>query len=181
MDMKITKFLILLSVSGPVLGLFPSDPSNLLSAQVKKSCFLTFHPPPKLHFHEVPAKADRFSLLTLGNPVSQSVDVVIVEGNSTTEVSEFPLTSYNDEETVPASDETTDAQDFLPPADPFTDFEMDSAGVDSTDQLMQLFENLEKSGNPSSRVSVNFIPPFSTDSGNFKIESRASYTRRVRQ
>ena len=92
MDMKITKFLILLSASGSVLGLFPSDLPNLLSAQVKKSCFLTFHPPPKLHFHEVPAKADRFNLLTLGNPVSQSVDVVVVEDNSTAEVSEFPLT-----------------------------------------------------------------------------------------
>ena len=101
MDMKITKFLILLSAIGSVLGLFPSDLPNLLSAQVKKSCFLTFHPPPKLHFHEVPAKADRFNLLTLGNPVSQSVDVVIVEDNSTAEVSEFPLTSYNDEETFP--------------------------------------------------------------------------------
>jgi hypothetical protein len=129
----------------------------------------------------VPAKADRSNLLTLGNPVSRSADVVVVEDNSTAGVSEFPLTSYNDEETAPTNDETSDTQDFLPPADPFTDFEMGSAAVDSTDQLIQLFEDLEKSGNPSSRVSVNFIPPFSTDSGNFKVESRASYTRRVRQ
>ena len=143
MDMKITKFLILLSATGSVLGLFPSKLPNLLSAQVKKSCFLTFHPPPKLHFHEVPARADRFNLLTLGNPVSQSADEVVVEDNSTAGVSEFPLTSYTDEETAPTNDEISDAQDFLPPADPFTDFEMGSVGVDSTDQLIQLFEDLE--------------------------------------
>ena len=181
MDMKIKKFFVLLSLPLLFGGLSSFDSSLSLAGEVKKNCFLSFHAPPKLRFHEAPATADRSNLLTLGDPASQAVDDVILEDNESAEVSEFPLTSYGDEENEPIIGNQPTNQDFLPPVDPFTDYELGSSGVDSTDQLIQLFENLEKSGNPSSRVSVNFIPPYSTDSGNFKIESRASYTKRARQ
>jgi hypothetical protein len=180
MDMKITKFLILFSIIGLILGLFLRESPVLLSGQVKKSCYLAFHSPPKLNFHEVSPSADRLNLLTLGNPLTTQVQGTADEANSTTEVSEFPLTSYGDDDSAAEINNDTDMQDPLPPSDPFIGFELESTGVDSTDQLIQLFENLEKSGNPSSRVSVDFIPPYSTDSGNFRLESSASYKRRVR-
>ena len=181
MDMKIKKFFVLLSSLLLGGGISSFDSSLSLAGEVKKNCFLSFHAPPKLRFHETPATADRLNLLTLGTPASQTVDEVVLEDNETAEVSDFPLTSYGDGENVPIVEDQSTNQDGLPPVDPFTDYELGSSGVDSTDQLIQLFENLEKSGNSSSRVSVNFIPPYSTDSGNFKIESRASYTKRTRQ
>jgi hypothetical protein len=181
MDMNIHKTFLTLSLTFLSGVLSDFDSSLTLSGEVKKNCFLSFHSPPKLRFHEVPATADRLNLLTLGDPVSKTVDEVILEDNESIEVSEFPLTSYGDDEKDLTVDDQPTNQDILPPADPFADYELGSSGVDSTDQLIQLFENLEKTGNSSSRVSVNFIPPYSTDSGNFKIESRASYTRRVRQ
>ena len=181
MDMKITKFLILLSAIGSLLGLFPSGPTNSLSAQVKKSCFLAFHAPPKLRFHEVPITADRSNLLRLGSPVSQTIEVIDNDDNATSKVEEFPLTSYGEDDDISESGNNSDELDFLPPADPFSDYNLGDSSLDSTDQLIQLFENLEQSGNQPSRVSVNFIPPYSTDSGNFKVQSSASYTRRVRK
>jgi len=128
----------------------------------------------------VSPSADRLNLLTLGNPLPTQVEGTAGEANSTTEVSKFPLTSYGDDDSAAEINNDTDIQDPLPPSDPFIGLELESTGVDSTDQLIQLFENLEKSGNPSSRVSVDFIPPYSTDSGNFRLESSASYKRRVR-
>ena len=179
--MNIKKIFFFLSLTLLFGELSKIDSSMTLAGEVKKNCFLSFHAPPKLRFHEVPATADRLNLLTLGSPVSEEGGEVILEDNVTTEISEFPLTSYGDDENEPIVEDQPTNQDILPPADPFADYELGNSGVDSTDQLIQLFENLEKSENPSSRVSVNFIPPYSTDSGNFKIKSRASYTRRVRQ
>lgn len=180
MDMNINKFLLLLIFTGVQLGLTPTESTFSLSAKIKKNCFLTFHAPPKLRFHESPAVADRSNLLMLGDPVSNVTEVSLSEKNSTAELGDFPLTSYNEVENESAITEQTELQDLLPPADPFDNYSLGSSSVDSTDQLIELFENLEKSGTQPSRVSVNFIPPFSTDNGNFTIESRASYTRRVR-
>jgi hypothetical protein len=179
MDMNTNKFLFFLFVLGLQTGLVPTESFFSLTAEVKKNCFLTFHSPPRLRFHEKPVSADRSNLLRLGDPVTQGIEVVADEGNVTTEIEDFPLTSYGEAKAV--DEEPSEMPDLLPPADPFIDYTLGSSSVDSTDQLIQLFENLEQSGNPSSRVSVNFIPPYSTDSGNFKVQSSASYTRRVRK
>ena len=181
MDMKNIKYLLLLSTVGLFFELPSNDSRSVLSAEVKKNCFLSFHSPPRLRFHEVPAKADRSNLLMLGNPISHNNNDPIVEENATSEAEEFPLTSYGEDEFEPTNDKRNDDLDFLPPSDPFVDYDASSLSVDSTDQLIQLFEDLEKSGNSSPNVSVNFIPPYSTDNGNFKIESRSSYIRRARQ
>jgi hypothetical protein len=154
-----------------------SSPSIFATTKKSNHGYLSFHAPPKLIFHEVPATADRSNLLRLGSPVSSVVEITFSEDNSSAEVSEFPLTSYDGEELPLTLNETTEV---LPPADPFVDYTMESSNIDSTDQLIQIFENMEKSGRPSSRSTVNFIPPYTLDSGNFSIESRSSYTRRVR-
>ena len=154
-----------------------SLPSIFAATKESNHGYLSFHAPPKLMFHEVPATADRSNLLRLGSPVSSVVEITFSEDNASAEVSEFPLTSYDGDELPPALNDTTDA---LPPSDPFIDYTMESSSIDSTDQLIQIFENMEKSGRPSSRSTINFIPPYTLDSGNFSIESRSSYTRRVR-
>ena len=63
MDMKNIKYLLLLSTVGLFFELPSNDSRSVLSAEVKKNCFLSFHSPPRLRFHEVPAKADRSNLL----------------------------------------------------------------------------------------------------------------------
>ena len=180
MDIKFTKLLTLPCLTFLFLGLFPIESSHSLSGQVKKNCFLAFHSPPPLRFHEVAETADRSNLLTLGKPVSQNFEINIVDGNKSVQVNEFPLTSYGDDENESSSDILPDNHNFLPPADPFSEFGIGDSNIDSTDQLIELFENLEKSGSSSSRVTVNFIPPYSSDSGNFRIQSSSSYIRRNR-
>jgi len=154
--------------------------SHLFSNERVGYTYLSFHSPPKLIFHEVPALADRTNLQMLGAPVANSIVEVTVDLNKTIETSEFPLTSY-DENSASTIEDEVGSPELLPPVDPFTDFSIDSSGVDSTDELIQIFENMNKSSDvSSSRTAVNFIPPYTLDSGNFKIESRANYTRRVR-
>ena len=180
MDMKnFTKLLTLLFFSCSFLNMVGA--SSLLAINIEaRGGYLSFHAPPKLRFHDVPATADRSNFLRLGSPDSEVIEVVLVEDNASSEVSEFPLTSYDGEDLTGSFDETPVTLDTLPPADPFVDYSMESSGIDSTDQLIQIFENMEKSGKPASQTSVNFIPPYTLDSGNFRIESRSSYTRRVR-
>ena len=180
MDMKFTKLLTLPYLTALCLGLFPIESFHSLFGQVKKNCFLAFHSPPPLRFHETAEAADRSNLLTLGKPVSQNFEVNIVDGNKSAQVNEFPLTSYGDDANDSSSDILPDNLNFLPPADPFSEYNLGDSNIDSTDQLIELFENLEKTGNPSSRVTVNFIPPYSSDSGNFRIQSSSSYMRRNR-
>ncbi len=174
--MKNTKYLI----TTILLGVVFLPQSSLLANAVKKNCYLTFHAPPRLHFHEVPASADRTNLLTLGAPVSQSLEVLNAENNATNDITEFPLTSYDDANSELEIEIEPAQTDSLPPSDPFVDYDAQTADLDSTDELLKLFENMEKSGRSASGVVVNFIPPYSSDGGNFKIESKSSYKRRLR-
>ena len=180
MDMKnYTKLVTLLFFSCSFLSSVGA--SSLLASSIEaRGGYLSFHAPPKLRFHEVPTTADRSNLLRLGSPATEAIEIVLVEDNASSEVSEFPLTSYDGEDLTDSFNETPDTLDTLPPADPFVDYSMEPSGIDSTDQLIQIFESMENSGRPASQTSVNFIPPYTLDSGNFQIESRSSYTRRVR-
>jgi hypothetical protein len=180
MDMKTSKYFPSLSFMAVFLTLPFIGCLSIQAKEVRKNCYLSFHAPPKLHFHETAPQADRFNLLTLGEPVSSNVSALDVEENATNLVNEFPLTSYDESNVDPLVNKISGDENLLPPSDPFVDYEIGGSQVDSTDQLIQLFENMQKSGNPSSRVNVNFIPPYSTDSGNFRIESTASYKRRSR-
>jgi hypothetical protein len=174
--MKNTKYLI----TTILLGVVFLPQSSLLANAVKKNCYLSFHAPPRLHFHEVPVSADRTNLLTLGAPVSQSLEVLNAENNTTNDITEFPLTSYDDANSELGIEIEAERIDSLPPSDPFVDYDAQTADLDSTDELLKLFENMEKSGRSASGVVVNFIPPYSSDGGNFKIESKSSYKRRLR-
>ncbi len=180
MDMKKSHNILKPSFSLFFAIIFLCAYSHMFSNEKVRHSYLTFHSPPKLSFHEVPALADRTNLQMLGSPVSSTTVEVAVDLNNTVETSEFPLTSY-DEKSASVIEDDVNSLDILPPSDPFTDFSLDSSGVDSTDELIQIFENMDKSSDgSSSRTTVNFIPPYTLDSGNFKIESRTSYTRRIR-
>ena len=144
MDMKFTKLLTLPSLTALLIGLFPPESPHSLFGQVKKNCFLAFHSPPPLRFHEIAEAADRSNLLILGKPVSQNFEVNIVDGNKSAQVNEFPLTSYGDDTNDSSSDTLPDNVNFLPPFDPFSEYNLGDSNIDSTDQLIELFENLEK-------------------------------------
>jgi len=180
MDMKNTNNIPNPSVTLVFSLIFLCGACHLFSSDRTRHTYLSFHSPPRLSFHEIPAVADRSNLLRLGSPVSSNVELEIIEDNSSTELSEFPLTSYDEgNEEIKVSNESG-PNDLIPPSDPFVDFSLGSTGVDSTDQLIQIFENLERSGNTPQSTTVNFIPPYTTDSANFKIQSTSRYTRRVR-
>ena len=153
---------------------------HLFSNDSVRHAYLSFHSPPRLSFHEVPAVADRSNLLRLPALAVDSAELTVIEDNSSAEISEFPLTSYEEDDLDLKIIDDAEKSEILPPSDPFDDFTMGGAEVDSTDQLIQLFEDLERTGNTPLSASVNFIPPYATDTANFKVQSTSKYTRRAR-
>ncbi len=180
MDMKKSINIPIPSLPLVFATIFLCGSCHLLSNDRVKHAYLSFHSPPRLSFHEVPAVADRSNLLRLPSPTVDSVELVVTENNSSAEISEFPLTSYGEEDIDLEVLDGPETSETLPPSDPFVDFTIGGSEVDSTDQLIQLFENMERSGNTPLSASVNFIPPYATDTANFKIQSTSRYTRRAR-
>ena len=154
--------------------------------------YLAFHAPPRLNFADAPPVADRGYLLTLGNPVNAVEVLIDVEDNSSIET-EFPIISYDSSDanesglyqipinvdTPPQAKEPT--ENILPPADPFVSSDDNTFDtVNNTDELMRLFEN---GANPRSNFSsggFQFLPPYTIERGNMLVESKAKYTRKMR-
>jgi hypothetical protein len=68
----------------------------------------------------------------------------------------------------------------LPSPDPFAEDEA-SSSINSTDDLLNLFEQSNKNQNMNSGYNViPFIPPFTSAPDNLRVESSASY-RKVRK
>ena len=153
--------------------------------------YLSFSPPPKLRFHELPPSADRRNLLRLssvgGEPAAEEAKVALEPSEES-----FPLVSYTDEEENSSSYvipfEPTmqavpqEAANPIPPSDPFVGAEYSGVNVNQTDELMDLLESSSQTRKfPQSGPRVEFIPPYSLDGGSVMIQSRAKYTRRNRQ
>ena len=70
-----------------------------------------------------------------------------------------------------------DNEDSLPLADPFE--EMSNSSIDSTDDLMEVFESSSSSQSMLQGQGgiIPFIPPYSVTPDNLKITNRATYRR----
>ncbi len=182
--------LICLQISQPpsLLGFFKDDEDE--SLKISKG-YLSFHSPPKLRFAKLPIEADRSSLLLLSNS-DLSVEMNEIPENNTSSDSDFPIISYTDEEnnesaiySIPsdssAESASIDSLPILPPADPFLTPQDDPlSSVNTTDELMRVFEKSDSSSNPRVPGGFQFFPPFTVDRGNLTIGSKATYTRKQR-
>ena len=164
------------------LGFFKSIPDT---PPVRQG-YLPFTSPPKLRFHEVEALADRRKLLRLKG---SSMEVFVApDKESDKSDPSFPLVSYNDENVtspiyvINSNEEVPVLLDdqILPPNDPFVAQDLVEPNLNNTDELIEILESGINSSSKANSTNVNFVPPFTLDSGNLIIESKSRYTRRHR-
>ena len=164
------------------LGFFKSIPDT---PPVRQG-YLPFTSPPKLRFHEVEALADRRKLLRLKSS-SMEVSVAPDKESGKSDPS-FPLVSYTDENVtspiyvINSNEEVPVLLDdqILPPNDPFVAQDLVEPNLNNTDELIEILESGISSSSKANSTNVNFVPPFTLDSGNLIIESKSRYTRRHR-
>lgn len=130
--------------------------------------------------------ADRRALLSLTAIPTPTPPVV--EQNATKP--EIPLIAYGQDEfsiydedpdTMPTTKSSMEAGNpILPAPDPFSEDET-SSSIDSTDDLLNLFEQSNRNQSINNGYNaIPFIPPFTSAPDNLRVESRASY-RKVRK
>ena len=151
---------------------------------VPRSKYLRFVKPPVLQFSDPVVKADRRILLSLSIPSSNPNVSNFSPSNDSNSTPEIPVIAFENDQIMPGEDiisPTTipQSESILPSADPFDESESNPA-LDSTDDLLDIFE---QDGPHDTRLHYNaipFIPPFTSAPDNLKIESKASY-RKVRK
>jgi hypothetical protein len=185
-----TAVLVSLLFQMSAFGFFKKD--SEIDSSTSAGGYLAFHAPPRLSFSDKPTTADRGFLLLLGKPVNSLEVISDIEDNVTSE-NDFPLISYDESDSNqsgiyqipqninPPVLSLDGDENILPPADPFVSSE-DSTfqSVNNTDELMRLFEN--GVDRQSSRVAggFQFLPPFTIERGNMLMQSKATYTRKMR-
>jgi hypothetical protein len=135
--------------------------------------YLTCKAPPSLHFTPVPLAADRMQLISVATPTSKPSPKV--EDNASSEP-DFPIVTYSTEphrnapSFIPQS-----ASSSLPMADPFEG--VSGANVGSTDELLNVFEDLKVDSRTVRVNAIPFIPPYTVAPDNLKIGTKSTYRR----
>ena len=151
----------------------------------ERSKYLNYMMPQGLRFSEPSLQADRGNLLVLNIiPAPATEDVSPVDTNQTVDPV-FPIVPYEEVDTsLSIPDEVgqfdssnLDSEETLPLADPFE--EMSNSSIDSTDDLMDVFESSSSSKSmlQGQGTVIPFIPPYSVTPDNLKITNRATYRR----
>jgi hypothetical protein len=88
------------------------------------------------------------------------------------------IATFEDPETIPTTSRNMEADSpVLPAPDPFSDDET-SSSIDSTDDLLNLFEQSNKNQTINTGYNmIPFIPPFTSAPDNLRVETRASYRK----
>jgi len=150
--------------------------------------YLAFTKPITLRYGTSTPPVDRRKLIM--PPTTQvSVTVVEKESNSSTstQANDFPL--FNPENTSTGAPDRPTVELFenlpsvappvsLPLTDPFQ--EMGSMGIDSTDELLEVFESSTLSTPRSRMQAIPFVPPYTIAPDNMRITNKATYQRRQR-
>lgn len=183
-------FISLVLFSTPLaFGFFKDIETDTQTQSVRG--YLAFHSPPKLAFSPLVASADRGTLLRLGNPISSLTASSTDDVNASDQV-EFPLTAYGDSDTnqsaiyqIPKISEEpvleSSNPNLLPPADPFVAPQTTSYGsINTTDELMKVFEEEMDSTRSTNQTGFQFLPPYTLERGNMLMKSGATYTRMQR-
>lgn len=157
---------------------------------LKRPTYLSFAKPASLRFSISPLPADRNNIaLPAKKPIARNTAFpqVDADGNQT---ASFPIPSLpagydQNSSRVPTFQPSGQVPSLflpqqvpsihLPLSDPFDD--LDSFGVDSTDELLQLLENPYMGVSGSSLQASPFVPPYTVAPDGLRISSRGTYKR----
>ena len=151
----------------------------------ERSKYLNYMMPQGLRFSEPILQADRGNLLVLNIlPAPVVEDSAPIDANKSVDPV-FPIIPYEEsdnsfstpDETSQLDSNNLDNEETLPLADPFE--EMSNSSIDSTDDLMEVFESSSSSQSMLQGQGgiIPFIPPYSVTPDNLKITNRATYRR----
>ena len=152
-----------------------------------KNHYLVFSKPIPLRYSTTPLPVDRKKLIS---PTLVITALPLIPDNNSTDnnVITSPSLPVNADDNSTAN-ETGSFPVFptiskvvptkqLPLTDPFLD--ADSVGINTTDQLLDVFESSSFDGSRSGIQSIPFIPPYTIAPDNMRVSTRATYTRRQR-
>jgi len=170
----------------PISGFSFVETKRFDAKPTPRAKYLVNTRPQVLRYADPVVIADRRVLLSLST--LSTAPQPIIEQNATKQP-EIPLIAYGqdeiatfeDPETTPTTNRNMEAgSPILPAPDPFSDDET-SSSIDSTDDLLNLFEQSNKNQTINTGYNmIPFIPPFTSAPDNLRVESRASY-RKVRK
>ena len=148
---------------------------------VPRSNYLTNFRPPALHYSDPVKQPDRRVLLSLPPLVTEGKPTII-DVNLTEPV--IPVLAYEEDEnpsyTQSAGENLTEKlTPKLPEPDPFIE-SAPPATYNSTDDLLDIFEQSSREAAPYGFRAIPFVPPFTNAPDNLRVESEATY-RKVRK
>ena len=155
--------------------------------QVSRSQYLAFSQPPPLRYESSPLPVDRRKLIlppsaiVVTTTLNQEVNATSSDGN------DFPLIAFNDDNSsyqvkskpmAPRNIPLLAPPVSLPLTDPFED--VGALGIDSTDELLEVFESSSLNTPRSSMQNIPFVPPYTVAPDNLRVTTRSTYQRRQR-
>ena len=155
--------------------------------QASRSQYLAFSQPPTLRYESSPLPVDRRKLIlppsaiVVTTTLNQEVNATSSDGN------DFPLIAFNDDNSsyqlkskpmAPRNIPLLAPPVSLPLTDPFED--VGALGIDSTDELLEVFESSSLNTPRSSMQNIPFVPPYTVAPDNLRVTTRSTYQRRQR-
>lgn len=174
---RILTFLALFSIIGPfVSGL---DLKKFDPAPEEREKYLAFKPPVALRYKPVPLEADRLNLIRLDLTMTTTSTPTNADSNQTDEP-DFPVVTYSTDkdmlkDPVPSMLPQSPPPNSLPLADPFEG--VSGMDVGSTDELLNVFDELKIDTRSVRMNAIPFIPPYTVAPDNLKVETKATYRR----
>ncbi len=178
---------IILSVSFLVFKAFAIETKRFDAPPQSRGEYLAFSKPMNLRYGISPPKVNRMKLI-MPPTISSVTTTVNTESNATSKVqsNDFPLVPLQEDnsslssEMPPALPNLPDIAppETLPLSDPFED--MNSFGIDSTDELLEVFESSNMNTPRSSMQNIPFVPPYTVAPDNMRVMNKATYQRRQR-
>jgi hypothetical protein len=155
--------------------------------QVSRPQYLAFMQPPTLRYNSSPLPVDRRKLIlppsaiVVTTTLNQELNATSSDGDN------FPLIAFSDDNSsYRVTSQPMPPQNIpllappvsLPLTDPFED--VGALGIDSTDELLQVFESSSLGTPRSSMQNIPFVPPYTVAPDNLRVTTRATYQRRQR-
>ena len=170
----------------PISGFSFVETKRFDAKPTPRAKYLANTRPQILRYADPVVIADRRVLLSL--PTLPNAPQPVVEQNASKQP-QIPLIAYGQDEiptfedpgTIPTTNgSTNEGVPILPAPDPFSEDEA-SSSIDSTDDLLNLFEQSNKNQTINTGYNmIPFIPPFTSAPDNLRVESSANY-RKVRK
>ena len=163
-------------VSPFVLGL---DLKKFDPAPQEREKYLAFRPPVALRYKPIPLDADRLNLIRLDQS-STTTSTPSNEDSNQTDEPEFPVVTYSTDkdilkDSIPSMLPQSPPPNSLPLADPFEG--VSGMDVGSTDELLNVFDELRVDSRSVRMNPIPFIPPYTVAPDNLKVGTKATYRR----